>query len=467
MLQKTKLLFKSNWEAVVIAGSTLALRIPYLSNWLEDWDSVQFALALHNFSIVDHLPHPPGYPAYIFINRILNFIFESDTLTLTFFSAVSGSLLAIPFYFLAREFMDERSSRLSAKKIALIMTILFLSLPIVWNLSEVGLTNIPGMALTIICAYLLLLGKDKLKYLVAGSFLSGMTLGIRFAEFSILLSLILLVLIYRRFSGVKFSVLLFGLGVSIWLIPMIIDTGLFNFIHAYFNHIGYIKEHDSIKTSLSIIQRLNLIWQLIILGFTNYIFFFVFIVVFGIIFLNRKIFSFNFLFLGTWFLSYFIPLLLIYNIEIPRYTLPLAPPFFLLVGLIIQKLKFGAIFLIPMIILTGLIFNYSFDKVYNYKHSVPPTIKPTFFVKENFSPGESVLITSFTYRQFQYYLPEYKNFWGISNAPKEIVSRYLITDYLPFKDYYPKYKLIQTKKFTENKSFDTRIPQVNLYLLGR
>ena len=32
------------------------------SRWLDDWDSVQFALALERLSLTEHRPHPPGRP---------------------------------------------------------------------------------------------------------------------------------------------------------------------------------------------------------------------------------------------------------------------------------------------------------------------------------------------------------------------------------------------------------------------
>src|SRR5690606_34691291 len=31
------------------------------SRWLDDWDSIQFALALERLSLTEHRPHPPGY----------------------------------------------------------------------------------------------------------------------------------------------------------------------------------------------------------------------------------------------------------------------------------------------------------------------------------------------------------------------------------------------------------------------
>ena len=35
------------------------------SNWLYDWDSVNFAFGLDDFDVTKHWPHPPGFPVYI------------------------------------------------------------------------------------------------------------------------------------------------------------------------------------------------------------------------------------------------------------------------------------------------------------------------------------------------------------------------------------------------------------------
>lgn len=88
---------------IVIFLFGFILRIGYLSNWLEDWDSVQFALALHNFSIVDHQPHPPEYPLYILMAKAINFFVNNNTLSLTLLSAIAGAVTIIPFYILLKD----------------------------------------------------------------------------------------------------------------------------------------------------------------------------------------------------------------------------------------------------------------------------------------------------------------------------------------------------------------------------
>ena len=39
---------------------------------LYNWDAVQFALALNEYDVVKHQPHPPGYILYVALGRLVN-----------------------------------------------------------------------------------------------------------------------------------------------------------------------------------------------------------------------------------------------------------------------------------------------------------------------------------------------------------------------------------------------------------
>ena len=45
--------------------------LPFLATSLEDIDTVNFALGVRDFDVATHRPHPPGYPVYIFLGKIL------------------------------------------------------------------------------------------------------------------------------------------------------------------------------------------------------------------------------------------------------------------------------------------------------------------------------------------------------------------------------------------------------------
>src|SRR5438445_13725936 len=66
-------LFRSDtWIAGGLAALTLVSRWPYRACMLYNWDAVQFALALREFDVAKHQPHPPGYLLYVALGRLLN-----------------------------------------------------------------------------------------------------------------------------------------------------------------------------------------------------------------------------------------------------------------------------------------------------------------------------------------------------------------------------------------------------------
>jgi TatA/E family protein of Tat protein translocase len=58
--------------AAAIAFLTIVSRLPYRARLLYNWDAVQFALALNEYDVLKHQPHPPGYILYVVLGRIVN-----------------------------------------------------------------------------------------------------------------------------------------------------------------------------------------------------------------------------------------------------------------------------------------------------------------------------------------------------------------------------------------------------------
>ncbi|MDP2052053.1 MAG: hypothetical protein Q8L75_00350 [Acidobacteriota bacterium] len=48
--------------------------VPFLASSLEDIDSVNFALGVRDFNVAEHRPHPPGYPLYIAMGKVMTAI---------------------------------------------------------------------------------------------------------------------------------------------------------------------------------------------------------------------------------------------------------------------------------------------------------------------------------------------------------------------------------------------------------
>ena len=60
------------WTALAAAAAALLIRLPFAAQRMWDHDSVQFALGVEHYDLAAHHPHPPGYPLYIGILKLLN-----------------------------------------------------------------------------------------------------------------------------------------------------------------------------------------------------------------------------------------------------------------------------------------------------------------------------------------------------------------------------------------------------------
>ena len=70
----------------------LALHLPYLPTSLEDLDSINFALGVRQFDVAHHQPHPPGYPVYIALGKVVHAAVPDEARALGLLSIVAGAL---------------------------------------------------------------------------------------------------------------------------------------------------------------------------------------------------------------------------------------------------------------------------------------------------------------------------------------------------------------------------------------
>ena len=118
-----------------------------------------------------------------------------------------------------------------------------------------------------------------------------------------------------------------------------------------------------------------------------------------------------------------------------------------------------------------LVFLQGWPQIIKLKQDIPPTIQPVLFVKSNFHPQNTTLITSFTYRQFQYYAPEFTNYYS-DKINKIAVSddQIIIVDYLGLKDKISgssTFKIVGQQSFIGDRNIFTRVPEVKLYILKK
>ncbi len=89
---------------------TVISRIPFTSKFLYHMDSVQFALALDQYDVTIHQPHPPGYFLYVMLGRLLRlFIHDANTVFVVISIFFSG-LTVVAVYFLGKEMFDRKTA---------------------------------------------------------------------------------------------------------------------------------------------------------------------------------------------------------------------------------------------------------------------------------------------------------------------------------------------------------------------
>lgn len=447
----------------------LLIHLKFMSPWLEDWDSVQFAMALHHFDLGSGIPHPPGYPLYILLAKFFYLFFQDDNQTLTFLSALLGSLTIIPLFLLAK--------KMFGKLVAFFAAALFILMPVSWTLSEVALTNIPGQFFLSLFAFLLYKLHENKKAVLILSFCFGLILGFRFTEFPVFAGLLGFVFIqHKSLKLLANGAFCFLIGLFSWLLPLILYSGFDQFVKAYSINAGYIFKHDTLlglSTSKQIIFRLRLLnlWEILKIGFSQ-IFILISAVAIIFVFIKKKYQDFSYKFLLIWLFSYSLFLLFIFNLEVTRYTLPLLAPLSILVSGIILSLKkfkfFGSLFLIFILIL---LFQQSYDQVSRFKTQIPPTIAPVLFTKKDFDSKQTLIIPTLTLRHFQYYAPQFK----ILDPEKlkktdTIDTKLVIIDHLSTKEKFDalkNYSVYEQKNFSGDHDIYNRVNSTNLYLLIR
>jgi hypothetical protein len=159
----------------LIGFSTVAValtRIWARSQTLWDWDETLFSLSLHDFDVVQHHPHPPGFPLYVAMAKFLRLFIHSDFHALQAITTTAAIAMFPLLFWLAWEL------RLPFRT-AYLGSLLFVFLPNVWFYGGTAFSDLSGLALVIAACAMLLRGcRDRRAYF-AGALLLGLAAAIR------------------------------------------------------------------------------------------------------------------------------------------------------------------------------------------------------------------------------------------------------------------------------------------------
>lgn len=172
----------------VTALSLVALtaHLFFLPPTLEDIDSINFALGVREFDVANHQPHPPGYPVYIALGRVMAAgagmagATEPITRGLALLSVVSGALL-VPILYALFSRLDPRRA-----------TVATVCSPLIWFTTVRPLSDMTGLTVALAAQGLLIAAIRREgeaasirrlpgapACLVAGAAIAGLAAGVR------------------------------------------------------------------------------------------------------------------------------------------------------------------------------------------------------------------------------------------------------------------------------------------------
>jgi hypothetical protein len=391
-----------------------------MSKLLYHWDSVQFALALENYDITVHQPHPPGYFLYVMLGRFINLFVQDANTTFVSMSILFSGLAVVTIYFLGKEIFDKRTSILAA--------LIALTSPNLWFHGEVALTYVVEACFSSLVALLCWrILKGEHKYLWLSVIVLGIAGGIRQNTVVFLLPLWLFSVKGIPFSKILMSLGLLGVVCLLWFVPMVWMTGgrtayqnafrelwLFNTGHVSVFEKGW-GSFQIFSTALANFVLYGVGAGIFMLGIATYS-----------LIRHRKLrlLDSNKIF---FFLLWIIPSVLFYLLIFihpanPGYVLIFLPALLLLtaaaIGFISNDLKplmkkdLALVFLSVIIVVnTTMFFFYhyvSYREIRIHDHN----LSIMFDGIKTFNPENTVIFTYadifFSYRHVMYYLPEYR-----------------------------------------------------------
>lgn len=151
----------------VFAIGIAASRIPALSMTLHDWDETLFALAVREYDVKPHHPHPPGYPLFVALGKIARLFAGTEFHALQTVATIASMLIFPAAFLLARELRFRTSYAFGAAAMTAF-------LPTLWYYGGTALSDVPALMFVLFgCALLLRGGRSPRAYVVGALFIAA------------------------------------------------------------------------------------------------------------------------------------------------------------------------------------------------------------------------------------------------------------------------------------------------------
>ena len=221
----------------------LIAHLVFLPSTLEDIDSLNFALGIHDFNPTQHQPHPPGYPVFIALAKTARAVVPSDARALALLGALFGALAVFPLLKIYED-LEALEGRPASTLVPALASLLAIASPLYWFNAGRPMSDVPGLAFTLAAQSALVSAfvrqrlnpartpealADSGKMIVLGAFLSALAIGTRSQAAALTLPLLLVVLVQRAGRGAAGALLgsamSFTIGTLIWGVPLVVASG--------------------------------------------------------------------------------------------------------------------------------------------------------------------------------------------------------------------------------------------------
>ncbi len=153
---------------LLIAASRLVAvsRAPF------DWDEGLFSLAVQEYDVAQHQPHPPGYPLFIVAAKLFHLFGLSEFRAVQCVVVLGAMLLFPAIFFLARELGFDFPTSAGGAAV-------FAFLPNVWVHGGTAFSDVPAAVAGFAACALLLRGRREARAYLLGAVVLGIAVGIR------------------------------------------------------------------------------------------------------------------------------------------------------------------------------------------------------------------------------------------------------------------------------------------------